>query len=174
MGTSVAAYSLDEPAMLDAGFRSERRLLAWGALLAAAMVVVLAGLAVSFYRYAEAVPLSCPEGSSLVGDIPPRGLEQWCEQDGERHGPYRRWHPTKTQIFRGRVQPTPLVSGAYARGARIGVWTEVSLDGTFTVETFYAAGAMLHAAHHSSIGSDDEGPSVVIEVESVRPARSGG
>jgi len=76
------------------------------------MVVVLVGCSGrSGTRSVSSLPvLGCPENTREVV----RALEQWCERDGVRQGPWRGWH--SPVLVRGE--------GRYEDGRRYGLWTE--------------------------------------------------
>jgi hypothetical protein len=58
---------------------------------------------------------SCPEGASIAGAAPPKGLQLWCElPGGVRHGKYMRWYPNGKQAE----------IGEFRQGKKNGRWIE--------------------------------------------------
>ena len=35
----------------------------------------------------DANNIKCSKGTTLKGEAPPKGVEQWCERGGKKHGP---------------------------------------------------------------------------------------
>jgi antitoxin component YwqK of YwqJK toxin-antitoxin module len=102
-------------------------------------------------------PLVCPEGSKLVGKVPPAALEQGCEAELSsgvkvRRGPWREWYADGTLASAGdyldgemqgdwvRYHPNGLLSasGAYLRGQEHGLWA-----------TYNSAGRLIQAGSFS-------------------------
>ena len=62
----------------------------------------------------EKDPYACPAGAEKKGAPPPDGKELWCESDGKKNGPYRKWHDDASE----RVA----VQGSYKDDKRDGMW----------------------------------------------------
>ncbi len=97
------------------------------------VLALLVGAGCSGDKTAKAVKGPCPAGAELLGDAPPKGVEEWCQKRTAddryvKHGPYRSWFKN------GRKK----VRGAYRDGQRHGPWREwyrsgqPALEGTYT------------------------------------------
>lgn len=97
----------------------------------------------------------CPEGTSPKGDVPPKGLETWCERPDAagklvRHGPYFSWQPGGA----------PLEEGQFRDGKRDGRWTRFNAQGVREAEATYAAGVQ-----HGRFRQWDASGAVVMDME---------
>lgn len=120
-------------------------------------LVVLMGTAAGCGKSPASPPITpiaaCPEGATLVGDAPPKGLRQRCQKsDSERHGATRAWydngrertysewwngnkHGRFTLWFKdGRVRS----EGAHRHGAAAGRWKYYREDGTLQQEQTFS------------------------------------
>jgi hypothetical protein len=98
----------------------------------------------------------CPDGASLIGDAPPKGLRQRCQRsETERHGASREWyesgrernysewwagkkHGRFTLWYKsGRVRS----EGAHRHGLPAGSWTYYREDGTVQQQQTFATAA---------------------------------
>jgi uncharacterized protein len=61
----------------------------------------------------------CPDGTDAKGGEPPKASEKWCEKDGKKQGPSKRWHSGGN----------PAEEGSYKAGKKFGKWTTWYEDG---------------------------------------------
>ncbi|MGQ0507132.1 MAG: protein kinase domain-containing protein [Myxococcaceae bacterium] len=76
-------------------------------------------------------PLDCPENGRVVGALPPRGQEIWCElADGSRHGKYLRFYANGVKAEEGE----------YRGGRKHGRWVEYYEMGAEREKTLWRRG----------------------------------
>ena len=88
---------------------------------------------------AKSASLQCPEGTSVVGQPHPDGLEQSCQRaDGSKHGAQIQWHDNGQVKTRGQFSENKQtgawtswqdngqknISSTWAEGVKVGTWTE--------------------------------------------------
>lgn len=61
----------------------------------------------------------CPDGTKSKGAAPPDGKERYCEKDGKKEGPYKKWHS----------EGVLAEEGAYKAGKKFGKWSSWYEDG---------------------------------------------
>ena len=68
----------------------------------------------------------CPEGTTLVGEPPPRGSEQSCQKaDGTRHGKSTLWHKNGNKYADGEYRDGKLHGVSvfwFANGQKEKIW----------------------------------------------------
>lgn len=115
--------------MLDAdGAMSESSSGGFGCWAALAVVAVGSYVGWEYTKSRQAVGewmlgRDCPFGAELAGDHPPRGVEEWCQEEVNesyvRHGAYRTWYPD------GRLR----VRGWFVHGVHANHWSAFRADG---------------------------------------------
>jgi hypothetical protein len=81
---------------------------------------------------------TCPNGGTIRGDAPPKGIEQWCEVGGTnrgsvRSGPWMAWYPSGALRARGE----------YVAGKRDGEWFVWSSSGVLVSSRVYLVGEIV-------------------------------
>lgn len=98
--------------------------------------------------------LECPAGSRPQIGRSATGVEQWCEQDGVMHGPYKGYYADSTRKVGGQYvdnQPegawlwwhpnnTKASKGTYSQGKQAGIWTWWHPNGARAQEGDFLAG----------------------------------
>ena len=98
--------------------------------------------------------LECPEGTRPQIGQSATGVEQWCEQDGVMHGPYKGYYADSTRKVGGQYvdnQPdgawlwwhsnnAKASKGTYSRGKQAGIWTWWHPNGSRAQEGDFLAG----------------------------------
>ena len=117
--------------------------------------------------------IQCPEGADYRFQKTAEGMEQYCENIGVLHGPFRRWKDYETKLVDGEYGgglPSGLWSwnydsgdrksrGSYRAGKQIGAWAWWHEDGSRAEEGDFLAGhkAGLWTSWFSSGKKQDEG-----------------
>ncbi len=97
----------------------------------------------------ETDPYACPKGTEKRGAAPPDGHELWCERDGHKDGPYRKWFDDPGERL--------AIQGAYVDGKRDGMWRAWYSSGARKNEGAFKDGAP--DGHH--LGWNEDGKKIL-------------